>query len=1555
MKIMLMDATKLVNLTLPNDVFGNYWIVNANRENLVSVQASDGNWVLKSNSDVKVFRNGTAVDDTLLEYEKFYTLKNVLLGDSYVIYTCPIYDENALQLNVAINTLNSNVTWYIGNNGAQGSDGSTGYPNIISYEQPGVARNQLKIDFNNGIYSVTNINPQIPMYVNGIPAVSADLRYGDTIFILGLKLSIIKDIFYINNPNKLVKFDSQMFNMRMTPELDYSKIPTEPDPIIEMYKKEDYFLKPPRFDERIEEKTLVIDPPPAAQKQEEMPAILTMGSMMMMGMSSMMTGVMTLTNVINGTTPLSTALPSLLTAAAMLCCMLVLPTISKMYNKHKKVVYERKRQATYSNYVNKKREEFLIEIKREQQLLIEKYIPLKDVGDIILYKKRNLWEKNIDDYDFLSLRLGIGSIPPYFTINYPDEHFSMEDEDNLMGYLRELEKETNLLENVPVTYSFVEKYITAVIGQKTITNPFLRGLLLQIFAYHGYDSLKVCVFTNKENEKFWEDIKDCPYFWDDNRTIRFFGTNTDEINQISSYFEELLNNIKEANEEKDSLGGQKNNVKLSTRYLIITDDIDLVRNVSVIRSLIESVEYVGISLLIFTEKLNSLPNEVEHFISVDERTGGVFERVLSDSRRINFIPDFMYGSLEKYTYVLSNIPIALNGGKFQLPSSYSFLEMYNVSNVNQLNALAKWKESDPINSLAVPVGINEYGDLFKLDLHEKAHGPHGLIAGMTGSGKSEFIITFILSTAINFHPYEVQFVLIDYKGGGLAGAFENRETGLRLPHLAGTITNLDVSEINRSLASLQSELKRRQAVFNKARDKVGESTIDIYKYQRLYRNGQVDEPVSHLFIISDEFAELKAQQPDFMNELISTARIGRSLGVHLILATQKPSGVVNDQIWSNAKFKVCLKVQDRSDSQEMIKRPDAASLKETGRFFLQVGYDEYFALGQSAWTGAPYYESDVRKKKVDNSITFVDNLGMPIKIVEDGRNSFSGVLKGEELPNIMKYLVEVSKKENIKVKQLWLNALAPVIYIDALKEKYSYQKIACDINPVIGEYDAPNLQKQGLLTMPITREGNWIVYGMADSGKEEMINSLVYSCITTYSPAELNMYLLDFGSETLKMYRKAPQVGDVILQNDVDKVINLWKVISDTIAKRKKLFADYGGDYVSYSKATGKVIPNILIIINGFELYNENFGEDTFDLLATITRDCQKYGVYFVMTSTTSNGIRNRLSQYLPNHLVFQMNDKYDYSSLLARTKIEPANVSGRGLVKLEEVFEFQAAVPTEKENLNGFVLDKINELCKLYPDSAPKVPVLPEVVTVAYCADERKGINSIPVGIEKESLQVRTFDLTRSTVNIITGMEFNEIKNFGELFISEVANVIGKNCFVYDLEKAYKNLESTTTYYDNSIVENFKVFGKQIFDMYNKYKESSFDANSLNEYGEYVCFIVGIDKFKNMLGTEYDGAYSGLISMIKGMPKVQFVLIDSSDNIKKREFEPWYKDTVSGTRGVWIGNGMGTQYTIKSTLSSRVLSAKLEKNFGYYVDGNTTVLVKVISEMGEDEVYETL
>ena len=174
--------------------------------------------------------------------------------------------------------------------------------------------------------------------------------------------------------------------------------------------------------------------------------------------------------------------------------------------------------------------------------------------------------------------------------------------------------------------------------------------------------------------------------------------------------------------------------------------------------------------------------------------------------------------------------------------------------------------------------------------------------------------SLILSLALQFSPEEVGFLLIDYKGGGMANLFAE------LPHLLGTITNLDGSDSYRALVAVKSELARRQRLFRE----LGVNHID--DYGEAYRAGRTGVPLPHLFLIADEFAELKAEQPEFMAELISTARVGRSLGVHLILATQKPSGVVNEQIWSNARCKIALKVQTEADSKEMLKTGDAAQL-----------------------------------------------------------------------------------------------------------------------------------------------------------------------------------------------------------------------------------------------------------------------------------------------------------------------------------------------------------------------------------------------------------------------------------------------------------------------------------------------------------------------------------------------------------------------------------------------------------------------------------------------------
>ena len=269
-------------------------------------------------------------------------------------------------------------------------------------------------------------------------------------------------------------------------------------------------------------------------------------------------------------------------------------------------------------------------------------------------------------------------------------------------------------------------------------------------------------------------------------------------------------------------------------------------------------------------------------------------------------------SIVKVLAPVKSEEVSLEGS---LTKNITLFELLNIMGVEDLDIRSRWQNSMVYKSMSVPLGVSKTGIVY-LDLHDKAHGPHGLVAGTTGSGKSEILQSYILSVATYFHPYEIAFLIIDFKGGGMVNQFKN------LPHLLGAITNIDGKEINRSLKSIKAELQKRQRLFAEA------EVNHIDKYIKKYKNHEVSIPLPHLVIIVDEFAELKAEQPDFMKELISAARIGRSLGVHLILATQKPAGQVDDQIWSNSRFKLCLKVQGPEDSNEVLKSPLASEIKD---------------------------------------------------------------------------------------------------------------------------------------------------------------------------------------------------------------------------------------------------------------------------------------------------------------------------------------------------------------------------------------------------------------------------------------------------------------------------------------------------------------------------------------------------------------------------------------------------------------------------------------------------
>jgi len=1533
MIVRLIKRTKIYNFTLPPTITGNYWITDidglGNTRNLINIEEKGGMWYLKSNFETKIVINNKEIDATALREYSLYFLRINNENDYMLLYCSPHQESGTRRLQVK-----DPCKILIGNNPEAN----------INYNYPLVSKNQANLTYSENTWYIEDLNSSYGTYVNNELVSVKKLYHGDIIFIMGLKIIVLGDSLIVNEIGNLIKYDSKIFSNKkelIQPIINETNAPEEN---MDFYKEEDYFFRSPRFKAGIEPVEINIDPPPAKEKLDDTPILYVIGPMLSMGMVSLMMGYSTIAGVIDGSKDFSSSLPSIVMTVAMLLTMIMWPLLNRRYQRRKQIKKEELRQNKYKEYIEGKRNTIHAEMERERQVLLENYITLEECTNIILSRKRNLWEREIDQADFLDLRLGIGSTTFKGSIKYPEERFSLED-DNLQKLALELGREAKELENVPINLSFIRNNISAIIGDGKQKNYFVDGLILQLMTFHSYEDLKIVVFTNEKNDNRWNYLKAAPHCWNNTRTTRYFSTNNDEAKELSLNLEQIFQSRKNNNESETSSNlAQKDYKNFAPYYFIVIDDFKSVRELEIIKDICSEKNNTGFSIVIINNRLINLPNECHTFISIGDKKSGIFENELVSNKQKEFVADFNTNiDMYQCTKVLANIPIEIAKESSSLPTMLSFLEMYDVGKIEQLNILNRWQNSNPTKTLQAPIGVDKNRELFKLDLHEKAHGPHGLIAGMTGSGKSEFIITYILSMAINYSPNEVNFILIDYKGGGLAGAFENKETGIKLPHLAGTITNLETVEMNRSLASIQSELRRRQKIFNEARDSLNESTIDIYKYQTLYREGAVTTPVPHLLIISDEFAELKDQQPEFMDELISTARIGRSLGVHLILATQKPAGVVNDQIWSNSKFRVCLKVQDKSDSMDMIKCADAASLKETGRFYLQVGYNELFALGQSAWTGAKYYPAEKRKKKIDERINFIDHVGNIIKSIDSGNKQVKVEAQGEEITNIVKYLVNTAKAQNISTRQLWLAAIPEYIYVEKLAAKYSYTVEKGNINPIVGEFDDPNNQRQGLLTLPLSKEGNTIIYGSVGSGKELALTTIIYSTIVNHSPSEVNFYILDFGAETLRSFKEAPQIGEVIFNQEEEKIANLFKLLTNELDDRKKLFIDYNGDFNFYCKHSGKTLPSIIVIINNYDAYSETY-EQYSDILGVLVREGFKYGITFIVTASTTNSLRYRMRQNFRQNLVLQFNDNSDYTSILGNIhKKYPSKIYGRGLINNEDIYEFQTAYPYEHEKMSEYLKVISSKLNEIFKTKAYKIPVLPNIITHETVKNVLNNIETVPVGIEKDSLEIATINLEKNYISIVSSNDIFEYHSFINQLYKTITYIEKRKVVIFDsLELIGKHLPNTLL-----VNKNFNdIINRLNTDLSNQislYQQNNFQNEVLKDKDKVTVIIVGIDNLLTRLDSAIKTAFTDNLAKAKGLETYNFVIIDQVDKIKSIAFEQWFKTNVDQSNGVWLGNGILEQFVFKLSSNPRELRQELEVSFGVIVRKGKPYIIKLL------------
>lgn len=1210
----------------------------------------------------------------------------------------------------------------------------------IYYPNPFVSRDHAMLHWVNGNYFIVDLGSKNGVYLNGVSVTNALVKPGDVIYIMGVYIIMGVGYIGINNANNRVQITSPKVRpINNDNDVEYLQISSK--------GSEDFFDRKPRKNFKIEKKEIEIEMPPMSMHADKMPLLLRMGNPLLTGGRAIATG-----NVFSAITSL------------------VLPSITQGLTEKERKEYEALRNQKYREYLEYISQEINDEIKKEKEILTDIYPPLERMLDYS-HNKNRLWERRKFDEDFLDVRVGSGNLPMVATKKFNPKKFELE-RDHLADEMYALAEKPSIIVDAPIMMSLKKDFITAIEGNYEQTITLLYNIITQLALTHAYDETKIVILCSPKDEKAFEFVKYLPHNWNNEQNIRFFATSRSDAQQLSKFF----NNELEGMFTDSYSSSKKEKLKTLPSYVVIATDKELYESIEVLKSVVQSPEYSLVSVI---TAFNGAPKECTKLVLFKNNRNVLVDLIKPEVADQEFKldqvkKDAVSSSMQEVMKTKLRIDAET---QFALPNMLSFLEMYNVGRVEHLNPLKRWVDNNPVKSLAAPLGVGTDGKLFTLDLHEKKQGPHGLVAGGTGSGKSEFIITYILSMAVNYSPDEVAFILIDYKGGGLADAFVDEKRGIHLPHVVGTITNLDGASINRSLMSINSELKRRQALFKKAKSETNEGTMDIYDYQKLYRNKKVSEPLPHLFIISDEFAELKKQQPEFMDELISTARIGRSLGVHLILATQKPSGVVNDQIWSNTKFRVCLRVADKGDSMEMLKRPEAAEIKNTGRFYLQVGYNELFAMGQSAWCGAGYFPQDEVVIEEDKSVQFVDNVGQVVLNAKPKVNQ-NLQAQGKQIVSIVKYLSDLSKREGIVPRKLWCEPLANQIDYEKLDEQYPVE--TDKLEALIGMADDPAHQSQFPYKIDMQNFHHMLICGGSGSGKSTLLNTMLYSLISKYSPDDINYYILDMSGGALVNFSRAPHCGAYLTENNEADFDRLLVMIKDIVAERKKLFADAEvTNFESYRKI--KQLPLILFIMDNYNNIN-NFkrGPSYYVEMSDYMKECASYGIRFIISANHLNEVHSKSRQEIDYRIALQGKDKYDYSDILdCRTTVTTPQVKGRGACVINgDVYEIHTSMFSanlSEQNRVQRLKERIEEISTKYPSSSylRKLPMVDGDETYdSFCnkfAAERIPLgyslkDMKPVAVPLQQLHSMSFYFGNTDgikpvfKNIIRAAEFNKM-----------------------------------------------------------------------------------------------------------------------------------------------------------------------------------------------------
>ena len=985
-------------------------------------------------------------------------------------------------------------------------------------------------------------------------------------------------------------------------------------------------------------------------------------------------------------------------------------------------------RAKYLEYLSNVRSELQATAAAQRASSAWRY-PAPDALLALIRSSVRLWERRPTDVDFLQVRVGEGRQPLAMPLQVPAQDGLAQAPDPVCASAAdELVQAHSWVAGDAITVDLQRARVVSIIGLRAVALDVARAVCCQLAVLHAPEEVRVLLCARPGAAPDWEWIKWLPHLRGGENGTR--GDPGVELANDPAELDSVLSS-RAARARKVQAG-----VDLldSGPYLVVLTDgvVPSPEGVTLLRRVPSRT-----TMVVLAGGPEGEPSEVDVRIEVAPGRLKVESLRAGDPPADGRVDRLGPRSAEAVARRLAPLRLSEEPGA-RLADTISLTGLLGVGDVGALDPAVAWRRRPLAESLRAPIGVSSDGEAVVLDLKESAlggDGPHGLVIGATGSGKSELLRTLVTGLALTHPPDLLSFVLADFKGGAAFSGLQE------LPHVAGLITNLanDLAMVDRMHAALFGEIRRRQELLRSAGN-----LASLREYQNRLAEGQALAPLPYLLVLVDEFGELLASRPDFIDLFVAVGRLGRSLGMHLLLSSQQLDEGRLRGLEGHLSYRIAMRTFSATESRIVLGVPDAYELPPIpGSAYLKVGTTVYkrFRAALVSQVYSPPSESEAGSSR-PRPFRLQSETPAPRAVTDPDQRA--------QGPTLLEVVVPKLRDAAPRAHQIWLPPLEPRVGLNAVLAAAGR---STPLAVPIGLVDKPAEQSRDVLVADLSGSaGHLLVVGASLSGKTTLLRTLIASFALTHTPLEAQFYCVDYGGGGLAPLAALPHVGGVAGRQDPELVRRTVVAVASLLDERETRFKEAGIDSPGALRSRrgqgdldGDGWADVFLVIDNWPALRQDFEELEAPVQEIATRGLG-YGVHLVLTANRWIDVRSSLRESVGGRLELRLNDPTESAINRKAAENVAKGVPGRGINV--DSLHFQVALPRIDGSVD--IVDQQRGLEELVGgvvaawsgSKAKPVLVLPRLVTLEEVAEGGAQPGGIPIGVSERDLGVVRLDL---------------------------------------------------------------------------------------------------------------------------------------------------------------------------------------------------------------------